>query len=177
VTCAARVLHVCQRRVTRLITLHHSLTLTTQRVFQYHMSPETGKSTEQYTLGRYDAAATAAAAAESAAAAAAAVGGGSGGGAKQQQQQQSAAMQEAGRAWQQAWLQRQPGGGTVKQGGTAVKVTAPAPPPMLELLDYLPDTGVTLCGRRGARFTPRASSHITHHAARSTPLTLTLTQR
>lgn len=143
-----------------LLDVQHTATTnntstTQQRVYQYAKDKETGKIKEEHVLGLFDPTATETAArrdalalaAASASASAAAAGGR--GGAKH-------ASVDAAKAWQAQWkLQQQQqqkqkedssqhrgskgsaGGG----GGDGDSVVPPAAPPMLELLDYLPDRG------------------------------------
>jgi hypothetical protein len=112
-----------------------------QRVYQFATDSITGKVSEEHVLGTFDAKATTLAADADA----------------------SAPPTEAGRAWQALWRSaadaaaadanmQQVGDETAAAAAAAAaaeaaaskQAMAPSPPPMLELLDYLPDTASML---------------------------------
>jgi hypothetical protein len=90
-----------------------------QRVYQFAQDKETGKIKEDHVLGIYDPRATAEAAAR---------------------RDRLAASQnlDAMKAWAEQWRLQQ---AASKHSAGAGQDKPPSAPPMLELLDYLPDTG------------------------------------
>ena len=93
-----------------------------QRVYQFHKDKE-GVVKEEHVLGRYSPSATAAAS-------------------KRDQAVAGGINLEATRAWREQWqLRRAASKHSSGATGGDDDVKPPPAPPMLELLDYLPDTG------------------------------------